>query len=500
MTISLPVQRGQYAVVLLLLLVGFFLRSYNIDSMEAFLDEGFHAYRADYLWQLQENPGQNSDGKFLLYYYLGLFVQQHATALWITRIAVAVFSLITAACIYLIGRMLLDHRAGVLSLILYTLLPLASFYERMALADPFAAAFAGLLVWRSLIFARRPNWGEAVLLGVLMAATTMAKLTNVLIPLMPLVTSLLYGHFAETGWFTRWRSRYLRYLTLAWIIGLTLWLPILIPSYFAAVAGTPFLLIDTQNVIANSGTPLDYTVTLIRQSLDVTHVLFLGLALVSTIGLLIFSRTIAQGTFLLFWITFCLLPLISFASQPTPRYIINAMAPLCLMIGLFMSYALERRRVVGLGLVGVGAVWMFGYAVPFNMQMITDVEGLTLDETNRWFVDGPVSTNESIRATGVILSQIPNLERYYADWTICRLLFFYAEVPVVCLDRVDVADQMNQILAAQPAQDDVIVVTGPWPFAAERIQGACVSRAAFFPSINNGVTTWRLDPLPCDSG
>jgi 4-amino-4-deoxy-L-arabinose transferase-like glycosyltransferase len=491
----------QQAVVLFILLCGFFIRTYNSTAQEAFLDEGFHAYRANYIWELQENPGQNSDGKFLLYYYLGLFGANPTNALAITRMAVGMFSVITAATVYLLGRKLLDHRAGVLAMAIYTLLPLVTFYERMALADPFAATFGILLVWRSYVFAKRPSWREAAILGVLMALTTMAKLTMIMLPGLPVITSLLFMPVVEKGWLTRWRASYLRYILFSWVIMLILWLPVLIPSYFAAKAGHPYLLIDTNVVINYGDSALTYVSNLITNSHALIHVSLLILALVSLIGLFLFERTMASGTLLLFWIALCLLPLVSYASQPTPRYIINVMAPLCLAIGLFISYLWNQRRqifrLVGGLAFATTAGWAIFYALPFNAVLVTNPLNLPLDEPNYWFVNGAVNTNDAHRQAGQYLETLPGIENYYADWTVCRLMFFTTDVHVTCLERSDVIRQMNNIMQARSDPRGIYLITGPWELDLRAVKGMCVTQIAFFDGVNHGVTAWLLQPGVC---
>jgi hypothetical protein len=144
---------GKLAIVMVLLLLQFALRTHNTTLQGAFVDEGLHDQRATIVWSLNTNPGQYSQGKLLLYYWIGLFVGGPLTILHVSRTAIALVSLITGAAIYLIGRRLHSHRMGIVALTLYTILPLAVFHERMALADPLASVFSCLIAWRSLVFA-----------------------------------------------------------------------------------------------------------------------------------------------------------------------------------------------------------------------------------------------------------------------------------------------------------------------------------------------------------
>src|SRR5689334_14242629 len=141
------------ALIIGLLLLQFWLRTYNIGVQEAFVDEGFHVERGEIVWHFQINPGQFSDGKFLFYFWVGLFSGPHSTAIPASRLPVALFSMLTGASLYILGKMFYSSRAGLLALALYAIFPLAIFHDRMALADPFATTFGALVLWRSIIFA-----------------------------------------------------------------------------------------------------------------------------------------------------------------------------------------------------------------------------------------------------------------------------------------------------------------------------------------------------------
>jgi hypothetical protein len=153
--------------------------------------------RAATAWDLDVNPGRFSDGKFLLFYYLGLFEADPTTALFVSRTAIALFSLISGSVVYLLARWLHCHISGLLALAIYVALPFTFFHERMALADPFAAGFGCLVAWRSLVFARHPRWRDGVILGGLLALSTMAKLTSGSLPILPVLASVVY--FAAIG-------------------------------------------------------------------------------------------------------------------------------------------------------------------------------------------------------------------------------------------------------------------------------------------------------------
>ncbi|MFP4323602.1 MAG: glycosyltransferase family 39 protein, partial [Anaerolineales bacterium] len=238
--------------MLSLLLLGWFIRAYQIDVQEVFIDEGYHAARAVVLYDFEQHPARTANGKLGLYFWLGLFEPPYDATLRIFRLMVALPALLTGALVYRITREL-DGGPGaaLLALGLYMMLPFAFFFERLALADPFAAMFASAVAWRSIIFARRPNWQEGAVLGLLLAGATLAKLTMGLLPLLPVAASVLAVY--QTG--ARGRAlvaqggqRYLLGLVVAAGVLTACWLPVFIPAGIAELNGEPFILVNPYNL------------------------------------------------------------------------------------------------------------------------------------------------------------------------------------------------------------------------------------------------------------
>ena len=96
--------------VILLLLVHFFIRHHHPTWQYAYVDEGFHARRAAVVWDFEQNPGRFAHGKVLLYFWMGLFEGDSTHNLHLLRTSIAIFSLITAATLYRIGRILGNRR------------------------------------------------------------------------------------------------------------------------------------------------------------------------------------------------------------------------------------------------------------------------------------------------------------------------------------------------------------------------------------------------------
>ena len=174
-----------------LLLLQLALRVYHPAALPVFVDEFSHIRRAQIAFEQSLIP--QSHGKLLFYYWLAPFVPQGDGALPAARLAVALISLISSATAAAVARDLFGRRAILPTLAFYAVVPYAAFFERMALADPFAGAMAALAVWSSVHLARRPSALRGLITGMLISLMLLAKLTTgVLLP-MPLIAVLLFG-------------------------------------------------------------------------------------------------------------------------------------------------------------------------------------------------------------------------------------------------------------------------------------------------------------------
>jgi 4-amino-4-deoxy-L-arabinose transferase-like glycosyltransferase len=177
------------------LLLGFlFLRTYRIDEVfPYFVDELRHIERGRTVWSFQDLRISTTPGKFLLYYWLGLFDLPRHEPGWISRTAVALFSMLGAAGTFALARQLFDRRVALLALVLLVGLPFMMFYERLALSDPLAASTTVLVAWWSLVFARNPRPKHGLILGLLVSGMLAAKILSAPLVILPGVAIFLFS-------------------------------------------------------------------------------------------------------------------------------------------------------------------------------------------------------------------------------------------------------------------------------------------------------------------
>lgn len=435
------------AVTLLLLMAA--LRLHNLTLQEPFVDEGAHVHRARLVWSFDENPGRFANGKLLLYYWLGVFELPPVDALWIARAAIALASLLTGATVSALGRSIGVPGAGLLALAIYAALPLAFFHERMALADPLAALFMALTAWRSIALARRPDSLNAFAVGLLAAAATLAKLTMGLVPLLPVIAMLLYGHTENVQ---AWWRRYGRALALMMGIVLACWLPLLIPAAIAQAQGEPFTLVNGANIAGlRASVPLAELRAIVPALASYTSAPLLLAALIG-LGWLAWrgrrdSALPAHALYLLAWFALLIiLPLVASRNLRT-RYFMPLAVPLSVVIGC-ASRELWRapRRTVRLALAAGAIAWLAGFALSFARTAVTAPADLALPRRDAAVFLGGNLAGDAFRQVAALLDAVePPPDQIVADRATCDMLYFFTTQPVVC--AADIAHPV-ELLAA----------------------------------------------------
>ena len=513
---SLPAFR-QLAPLVVLLLAQLALRTHHITAVDPYIDEGYHVARAAVVWDFDTNPGRFSAGKLLVYFWLGLFESEVPASLTISRLSIALFSLLHGALIYLLGRLLSGHGTGLLALALYTILPFAAFYDRLALADPFAAVFAGLVVWRSLAFARRPTLAQGALIGLLAALALMAKLSLALMALFPVCAALLlypWDGGSWRSWIVRWSHAYLPPLIVAGIVGLLLWSPLLIPAYAARHSDAPFRLLDAHNIRADesasavekeqftTGRYLWQVLPLIDDFTSPGLLILMAAALGFWLGAAPYDPAqFRRGLLVALWLLLIAGPPLALATFLTTRYFVLAIAPATLALAHLIASLWGRsivRRLAAGAAIGAMIAWAITFAAPFLRTMMTDPARLNLTGGN-WteFLSGYISGDDATRAAARALNTLePAAGHVYATDRICHLLLFYAEPRLTCLAkdtgaRPDMARRFETELA--PCGFAYVVLRG-YPPAIRDIPGTIWDLLGTFESqiIDRPVTIWRV--------
>lgn len=198
-----------------LLWVFLFLRIYRIEGLlPYFIDELRHIERGRIVWSFSELEISAHPGKFLLYYWLGLFELPIHQPGWVARIAVALFSMIGATSTYALAKQLFSIRTAYLALALLVSLPFMLFYERLALSDPLAASLVVGMLWWSTVVVKYPTRRNGIMLGIWLSLMLMAKILVAPLVVMPVLAVLLLNPHQPFNLRQAWRPQIRRLLNM----------------------------------------------------------------------------------------------------------------------------------------------------------------------------------------------------------------------------------------------------------------------------------------------
>lgn len=379
-------------LVALILLLQFFVRAHNPTEQALFIDEERHIERAHSISD-GHHPAEESRGKLLLYVWLAPFRSDWDVALHVNRQAVALFSLLGSAGLFLLIRSLLrDRTMAVLGVLIYAFLPFGLFYERMVLADGIAAGIMVYAVWAAYQLARRPTYKMAYIFGALAALAMMAKLTTTFsLMAMPMAAGLLFGPVPLRR-LDRETVQQLYDFWLPYALRVTgmvvfLWAFVLIPAAIAWLMGDGYYLVVT-SLLGGVGEPVNnFPANVIKMVHPLAWAFIIG-------GVLLGWRLMPRRyAFVLIWLVMSVGPLLTIiARKETPtRYLMIAASPTALLfvMALYVLWKGDFGLKLPLRLRGgaVGAVlaaWLAFFALPFAAQASTAPEDLPLPQIDAW--------------------------------------------------------------------------------------------------------------------
>lgn len=189
-------------------------RLHALLALPMFLDEASHLTRAQWVWQGQPFYLLET-GKALAPYLAALF-WPFSGALFLGRVVVILIGTVGLAAAYAAGKALHSRDAGLLAALLWVAAPQLFFYERMALVDTTVGALAMLALGLAVRLARSGSLRAAVLCGVALALTVLAKLTGLVFAPLAILAAILTPGGA--GWRRRARAVLACYLTFALLL------------------------------------------------------------------------------------------------------------------------------------------------------------------------------------------------------------------------------------------------------------------------------------------
>lgn len=394
------------------------LRVHNPAALPTYIDEFRHVSRGQLVYSFAHNPIEFSHGKLLLYYWLGLFSPFGPSAIVLSRLAVAVFTLLTCAGIAAITARLFGRRAVLPALAVYALVPNTVFFERLAFADPVAGALGTLGVWQTLVLVDRPTRTRALLAGALISAAVLAKLTAALLAGAPVIAVVLLGGSAPTQFTPDGLGRWIAALWRRYGPALSL-----IAGVYALSALAVLILVIAS--LESGGEPVLLTTHLIGAVSDSTDVVGRFVIFFTIVYWLVsiplaalwawmtgalFRAHRAETLFVLGWLALLWFPALVLTRHPVARYLTIGYPAIAVLFGGGLAHTArvyrarwEAARASGEpralwwlaadGLVAAGLiVWAFVFALQFASRASTNPAQLKLpNEDDYGMFRGPTN-------------------------------------------------------------------------------------------------------------
>lgn len=392
-----------WLAIVLIVLLGIWLRLVATMRLPLFVDEAIHILRAHRVVEGQIFFSDNIRGirKWLYPNMLALFRPMGPEGPWLARALSALAGAVAISACVALGNMVGDRRAGLLAGLLYAVLPLAVFHERQALADPVMAALTAVCLVLMVRLARRPRWWVALALGVLLAAACLTKLSALPFLVLPLVAVVVLAE----GWEGRWRGLAFSGGALGVAVGLGWFVYQQFVRQREMGGAVRRVVRDNLRLLIGSGEAGDYANRLVVSLPDYveTFVRYVGWVPLALAGLAVVwaiaGKKRREVLFLIVpGLVFSLVPVLAVrpAEALAPRYFLVNAAPLVVMValawGLLVEWVRAQGRMAARWVGGVVLVAMLVPAVWFDASLIRDPAGAPLARVDRGqYIEGQPS-------------------------------------------------------------------------------------------------------------
>jgi hypothetical protein len=381
-----------------LLLLFLWTRLHQLLLLPLFLDESSHLTRAQWVWEGQ--PLFLIQTGKALPMYIAALMNPYAAAPFIGRVVVVLFGMVGCAAAYAVGRELHSRQVGLLTMLLWIICPHLFFFERMALVDTTMSAMAMLALWVAILMVRRYSIPLAVLCGVLLVLTILAKFTGLVYLPIPVAVAVLVGRLT---WWQRARQ-----VLVCYVIAGLLLLPVI--GYISGADADP-----TGQSSGLTSTNFNTLTARLQRNLTrslETGITYYGIPMLIVVALaagVALLRKPRRALLILAWIAVPLVVIAATAQTLWLRYF-SPLAPFVLLLAAFgaVEFGVLLQRVVvfrrreveprtatvafipGMAMV---VLWAFGVGIPFITTAYAAPEHLPLHPNDyreyvRWIPSG----------------------------------------------------------------------------------------------------------------
>ncbi len=333
-----------------ILVLAFFLRTFNLFSIPIFADEAIYIRWAQVMKAestLRFLP--LSDGKQPLFMWSVIpSLKIFSDPLTAGRMVSALSGIGTLLGVFFLSwRLFKSTNAGLVAALFYAVSPFSVFFDRMALADSMLASFGIWALYFAVLTAQKLRLDTAMLTGFALGAAWLTKSPGLffilMLPLTVILVNWKKGKNAKVLQFVRLVGLWL----VAWMLAFGLYNILRLGPNFHMIA-----LRNKDYVFGFSEAlvhPLDPFQAHIFEIVDWFWRLLPGsLLLLFLIGIIVsFKKYWRETVLLLIWIFFPLLVQAELAKVFTARYILFAIPPIFVLAGVAVS-AVKRFKTPGL--------------------------------------------------------------------------------------------------------------------------------------------------------
>lgn len=420
---------------LALILVYWLVRFHHLTAFPVFDDEAIHIRQAKMVWRFLPFSGAD-DGRVLNILLYAPFWPFGAGALWVSRAAYLILGVIGFAGLMKLGETIFRRSAGRWAGLIFTLLPYAFFFERLALADTVGIPLLTLLALSSVLLTGRRSQSIVLLGGMALGGVILAKLSNLVFLYVPLWAFVLFGLRAT------WKRSLGQVLAL-YLCGILAIMPIVLFLVFRAHSTLGFANVATRT------TPVPLAERLAHQTSTLSTYLgpyltwpILGLCLVA-LGVALWQRQ--AGVWYAFGIV--ALPgtaLIVGANSVESRYLLPILPGVALLAGYGADRIATNARIPSrfasvalIGLIGLGGPLRFlwnGWMAPEELRLPPSDRGSYIQDWPSGFgmeAAGQLILDRAVRGPLVVVVtegwHIPGLTVHFGWERNLRGVYYFSE-------------------------------------------------------------------------
>jgi 4-amino-4-deoxy-L-arabinose transferase-like glycosyltransferase len=354
----------------------FVIRCFNLTSLPVFGDEAIYIRWSQIIKSvdtLRFIP--MTDGKQPLFMWLTAISMKFISDPLVAGRIISVFAGAgTLVLLFLISNSFLPS-------LIYLLLPLTFFFDRLATADTLLTFFGVLSFYLSLSLAKKPRLDLSLILGAILGLAWITKSPAIYFVVLSLLTFIIYNP-------KNFKKIYLPLISA--FIAFCIYNLLRLGPQFAQIAlRNKDYIWPLAEILRH---PFDPLIPHLKDVLNIIIYYFSWPLLLSPLLYLYFRKTIKFDRQYILYLSWCFLPLIANAAMSkvfTARYILFTVPYLVLLLAYFLKPLFNKKYLIVLLLLFIPNLWRI-YQISFNpntLKLPSTETGYIIGWTSGWGIN-----------------------------------------------------------------------------------------------------------------